>query len=77
MTKFQVGQSYATTAICDADLWVRVNVVARTAKTIIDGRGKRLRITLGPDGVECVRPWGSYSMCPIVGADDIGRGTNA
>lgn len=73
-TRFQVGKTYWTRSICDSECIVRVEVVARTAKTI---RAKAGGITTAPktlrifeyDGVEQVRPWGNYSMCPIVGAD--------
>lgn len=71
MTKtFEAGKTYQTRSIVDADHWVRVTVVKRTAKTITTDRGKTLRI-FTMDGVERVKPWGSYSMCPIVGADRV------
>lgn len=66
--QFQPGKTYQTRSIVDADHWVRVTVVSRTAKTIKTDKGKTLRIFV-LDGVERVKPWGSYSMCPIVGAD--------
>ena len=68
-TQFQVGQTYATRSICDHDCIIRVTVAKRTAKTITTDAGKPLRIS-EYNGVEQVKPWGSYSMAPIVGADD-------
>lgn len=73
MTQFQAGKSYATRSIVNADSWVRITIAKRTAKTITTSEGKTLRVSLY-NGVEQVKPWGSYSMCPIVGADDEGRG---
>lgn len=68
MIKFQPGQTYYTRSIVDADTIVRVTVAKRTDKTIVTAAGDRLRINIW-QGVEQVKPWGSYSMAPIVGAD--------
>jgi len=70
MAKFETGKTYWTRLIVDADYRVRVTVAKRTAKTITTADGKSLRISEW-DGVEQVKPWGSYSMCPIVGADRV------
>jgi len=70
MAKFETGKTYWTRSIVDADYRVRVTVAKRTAKTITTADGKSLRISEW-DGVEQVKPWGSYSMCPIVGADRV------
>lgn len=71
MTKtFEAGKTYYTRSICDHDHIIRVTVVGRTAKTIKTDKGKTFRIFV-LDGVERVKPWGSYSMCPIVGADRV------
>ncbi len=56
-----------------SDTWVRLTVAKRTAKTVTTPDGMLLRISLY-EGVEQVKPYGSYSMCPIIGADDEGRG---
>lgn len=69
MQKFQVGQTYATRSACDHDCIVRVTVARRTAKTITTDAGKTLRVS-EYDGAEQVKPWGSYSMAPIVAATD-------
>lgn len=73
MTKqFEAGKSYATRSIVDSDTWMRISVFSRTAKTIKTNRGTH-RVSIY-QGVEQVKPWGNYSMCPIIGADDEGRG---
>jgi hypothetical protein len=68
MTKFETGKVYYTRSVADADMIVRVTVAKRTDKTIVTALGDRLRIKVWND-VEQVKPWGSYSMAPIVGAD--------
>ena len=70
MQKFQIGKTYFTRSIVDADTIIRVKVAKRTDKTIVTDLGDRLRINVWND-VEQVKPWGSYSMAPIVGADRI------
>lgn len=66
---FEVGKTYYTRSVCDYDCLVVVEVAARTAQTIVTGEGKRLRIRLYR-GVETVSPNGSYSMAPVVSADE-------
>ena len=68
MTSFEQGQTYATRSVGDHDCIIRVTVARRTAKTITTAAGKMLRISESY-GVEQVKPWGAYSMAPIVGAD--------
>lgn len=71
MTKtFEAGKTYYTRSVVDADHIVRVTVASRTAKTIKTDKGKVFRVYTY-NGVEQVKPWGSYSMCPIVGADRV------
>jgi hypothetical protein len=71
MTKtFEAGKTYWTRSICDHDCIIKVSVKSRTAKTIKTVDGKVLRIATY-NGVEQVKPWGSYSMAPIVGADRV------
>lgn len=69
-TQFQPGKTYWTRSVVDADHIVRVTVASRTAKTIKTDKGKTLRVATY-NGVEQVKPWGSYSMAPIVGADRV------
>ena len=68
MTQFQIGKAYFTRSICDADTIIRVTVSKRTDKTIVTDLGDRLRVKVW-NGVEQVKPWGTYSMAPIVSAD--------
>jgi hypothetical protein len=68
MTKFETGKTYYTRSVADYDTIVRVTVAKRTDKTIVTTGEERLRINVW-NGVEQVKPWGSYSMAPIVGAD--------
>ena len=68
MTKFETGKTYYTRSVADYDTIVRVTVAKRTDKTIVTAGGDRLKIKVW-DGIEQVKPWGSYSMAPIVGAD--------
>jgi len=70
ITTFEPGKTYWTPSIVDADYRVRVTVARRTAKTIVTDQGKTLRISTYC-GVEQVKPWGSYSMAPIVSADRV------
>lgn len=65
--KFQPGKTYQTRSICDSNCIISVTVAKRTAKTITTGEGKTLRIGVF-EGAEFVKPWGSYSMAPIVRA---------
>lgn len=74
--QFEAGKTYATRSICDHETWMRITVKARTEKTITVDRSGKTK-TLRPyvyEGVEQVKPWGTYSMCAIIGADDEGRG---
>lgn len=67
--KFEVGMRYSTRSICDHDCVIAITVEKRTAKTITTATGKTLRIK-EYNGIEQVKPWGSYSMAPIISADD-------
>lgn len=66
-TQFQAGKTYKTRCIVNADSIIEVAVASRTAKTIKTAEGKTLRVAIH-EGVEFVKPWGSYSMAPIVRA---------
>ena len=68
MTTFQTGKTYTTRSICDSDCVISITVAKRTAKTITTTDGKTLRISTDYTGTECVKPWGSYSMAPVVRA---------
>jgi hypothetical protein len=71
-TQFEVGKTYQTRSICDHNCIVSVTVTKRTAKTVtgtVRGEVKTFRPYVY-EGRETLRPWGSYSMCPIIRADD-------
>lgn len=78
-TKFQVGKSYETRSPCDQGTVIRFTVESRTAKTIkirsIDSQcnGKTFRPSTH-NGVEFIKPWGSYSMSPIATAEKVVTG---
>jgi len=70
--QFEVGKTYATRSICDSDTWFAFRVLGRTAKQVtIMVRGKTVRRGISVyQGVEQFKPFGNYSMCAIIGADD-------
>lgn len=74
MTTFNVGQTYSTRSIGDHDCIFTFTVLSRTAKTVtIYDPTNRKTVRRGLSfwqGVEQFSPFGSYSMAPIVGADD-------
>ena len=70
MQAFETGKTYTGRSVCDHDCIIRVTVARRTAKTIVTDAGKSLRIGTY-DGAEFVKPWGSYSMAPIVTAERV------
>ena len=65
---FKAGSTYSTRSVCDHNCIFSIEVVSRTAKTLRTADGKTLRISIY-DGVEQVKPCGSYSMAPIISAD--------
>lgn len=75
MVQFETGKTYATRSVCDANCIISLTVIKRTAKTItaknitgFESDVKTFRISEW-NGVEQVRPWGKYSMAPIIGAN--------
>ena len=68
MTKFQAGKTYFTRSVADADCIIKITIDKRTPSTIVTTDGKRLKVKEW-NGVEQVKPWGSYSMAPIISAD--------
>lgn len=70
--QFEIGKTYATRSVCDHDTWFSFTILDRTAKTVtINVNGKTVKRGLSLyDGVEQFKPYGSYSMCAIIGADD-------
>jgi len=69
MITFEVGKTYSTRSIGDHNCIIRVTIAKRTAKTVTTTDGKTFRPTVYRD-VEHVYPWGRYSMCASVSAED-------
>ena len=72
MMKFEAGKTYTTRSICDHDCIIAVTIAKRTAKTVtatVRGEQKTFRVA-EYDGAEFIKPWGSYSMAPIIRATD-------
>ena len=73
--KFETGKTYATRLTTDHSAIIRFKIHKRTDKTVtITGNlvndPQNFRIYLY-EGIEKIRPWGSYSMCPIISADQV------
>lgn len=72
-TTFQAGTTYSTRSIGDHNCIIEMTVIKRTAKTItanVKGDGIKTFRPYLYNNVETVRPWGSFSMAPSIGADD-------
>lgn len=65
---FEAGKTYWTRSVCDSECVITITVAKRTAKFLTTTEGKRLGISSW-DGVERVKPWGTYSMSPTIPAD--------
>lgn len=68
---FEAGKTYTTRSVCDHDCVISVTIQKRTAKTVtaeVRGEVKSFRVAVY-DGAEFIKPWGSYSMAPIVRAN--------
>jgi hypothetical protein len=73
MNQFQIGRTYSTRSICDYDCIFSFTILGRTAKTVttqVHGKTVRRGLSLW-NGVEQFKPFGNYSMCAIIGADDL------
>lgn len=73
-TKFNIGQTYSTRSIADYDTIHSFTILGRTDKTVrvvVDGKPATRRLSVY-EGVEQFKPFGSYSMCAIIRADDKG-----
>jgi hypothetical protein len=73
MVKFEAGKTYWTRSIGDHDCVFTIKVLRRTERTIFirDTRGERALRVNAFAGVEQVKPFGTYSMCPIIRADKV------
>lgn len=70
--KFEVGNTYFTRSICDHDCIFSFAILARTAKTIttkVHDKVVRRGLQTWND-VEQFKPFGNYSMCAIISADN-------
>lgn len=67
-TAFKLFTTYQTRSVCDYDCIFSIQFIKRTAKTITNESGETFRIFLY-DNKECIRPFGNYSMAPIISAD--------
>jgi len=74
LIKFEIGKEYTMRSPGDYDCVWTFEVVKRTEKSIwVNGDGKenkRLLIDIC-SGVECVKPFGTYSMSPSLRANSI------
>lgn len=64
---FEIGKTYTTRMICDADLILTMEVVKRTEKTVTclyQGKVRSYRVHLY-NGVESFYPDGRYSMASV------------
>lgn len=71
---FETGKTYSTASVCDSNCIFQFTVTRRTAKfiTTVDRHGEERRSKVFVrDGIECARPLGSYSMAPMIEADDV------
>jgi hypothetical protein len=78
--KFETGKTYTTRLITNNDSIISFYVIKRTEKTVtvtgdfMDTNAAErqtphtMRLKLWQE-VETFKPWGTYSMCPIVSAD--------
>lgn len=73
MKTFETGKAYVHGWIGDSELFTTWTVLTRTAKTvtITDGYETRKCRIFEYDGTECVRPFGTYSMCPTLRAEKV------
>lgn len=75
MKKFIVGREYTARSACDYNCIFRFVVTRRTEKSVWiseHGETPQRRVIDVYGDEETIRPYGNYSMAPILGA---GRGT--
>lgn len=68
--KFETGNTYSTHSPCDHATVISISVLSRTTRTIKTACGKTLRVA-EYEGRETVKPWGSYSMAPVIRARSV------
>ena len=70
MITFEPGKTYTCRSIGDYNCIITARIIKRTARTVtaeVEGKVKTFRPSTY-DGAEYIRPWGSYSMAPILRA---------
>ena len=74
MRQFEVGKKYTHGWISNSEHFTTWEVVKRTEQTITITNGtetktcKIVKKLSEWSGAECIRPFGNYSMCPILEA---------
>ena len=72
MEKFKTGQTYSTSSICDSECIFSFKIIRRTEKSVwITGSQIKEPTRKGIyvyDNKESFKPFGTYSMCPIIRA---------
>lgn len=71
IVRFEIGKTYFTRSLGDSNCIIRVTIASRTEKFVTSTEGERFGILqdyLKIDGVEAIRPWGRYSLSPILRA---------
>lgn len=71
MSTFTVGKTYSTRSACDHECIYSFVILARTPKSVtveVHGRRVSRRIFADYAGAEAFRPFGSYSMAPVIRA---------
>ncbi len=75
MIQFETGKRYFGRSIGDYDCIYTMTVISRTAKTIKVKMQNWIDVkTLRPsvyEGSEQVKPFGTYSMCPVISATKV------
>lgn len=67
LAKFEPGKTYTTRSTADYDCVINVTIERRTDQSVW-ADGKRFKVD-EYDGAEFIRPWGRYSMSPVIRAD--------
>jgi len=73
MKNFKINTTYQMRSACDHNCIWTAKVIKRTAKFVtLEVSGEKELVRCGVfvyENVECCKPLGSYSMCPILRAD--------
>lgn len=73
MTRFEVGRSYQARSAGDWNCIWTFKVTARTAKFVTlteeSGEVHRVGVKVWPGTGEWCKPFGTYSMCPVLRAE--------